>query len=411
MAVAGAAHEGGEPLDAHAVFEAVTSGDGHDIEIGYAGRPAGAVGGSANHSIEAGNARLDATATAFGNSAVRIDVSALGGDGSDFLSGDALVIAEGHGGGAQPVHVFAAATGSDAFYGRGGDAHAEASASGAGEAVARAVSSGGITWGRLGYYDGSAFARAQASGSVGYAEAIASSERLYDGEQADDDQVARVLTAIRAAVSDGAVIAASTHFHEFAACALDPDIDASLQAAYTPAQALRDEALSGNPRAASAPFARPGALSALVEFRASAREGVTQTFTANIMLGSPYGGFEDFDPKPEGILVSFLDPEIDAAGFGSLTLRSWDTRAPGDVHEVNFASALEALAFLDDGRLVFGGEPRERILELVFETSGLEGELFLDFIVAAVPEPGLPILLGLAGLIGAGHRRYRCGVG
>jgi hypothetical protein len=205
-------------------------------------------------------------------------------------------------------------------------------------------------------------------------------------------------------------IAASTHFQEFAAGALAPGVDASIHAVYTPTQVLLDDALSGNPQAASAPFPQPWALRSLVEFRASAREGVTQTLTASIMLGSR-SGFRDFEPRPEGILVSFLDPEIDAAGFGSLTLRSWDTRAPGDVYEVSFASTLDALAFFDDGRLAFGGEPRERILELVFETSGLEGELFLDFIVAAVPEPGLPLLLGLAALATVRLRRGGRGVG
>jgi mannitol-specific phosphotransferase system IIBC component len=37
-----------------------------------------------------------------------------------------------------------------------------------------------------------------------------------------------------------------------------------------------------------------------------------------------------------------------------------------------------------------------RHLEIVFETTGLEGDFFLDLVMAAVPEPGLGLLLAFA---------------
>jgi len=392
----GGTRSGIESFDAHATFDAQTSGDGHDIEIGYEGGRAQAIGGRGSRRVEGGTARVDARATALGDSAVRIDVGALGGRAVDFVGGDAFANAEGRGSGVQPVNVIATAIGDDGFYGNGGDARAEALAAGEGTVEARAIARGGTSWGRAGHFDGSAFARAEASGATGRAQALASSERLFDGEYSDDDQVGRIEVGIAATVVEHVAIAASTRFLDFGESAPGPDLDAFVRAAYAPSAAVLDEALSGNPNAYAAPVGQPRGLRALVEFRATALEGAAQSFSADIVLGAPYGGFRNFDPKPEAMLISFLDPELGAAAFGSLTLRSFDTRAPEDVFELSFSDPLDALAFLDDGRLVFGGLPRERHLEIVFETTGAEGEFFLDFIVAAVPEPSAATLVALA---------------
>jgi hypothetical protein len=167
-----------------------------------------------------------------------------------------------------------------------------------------------------------------------------------------------------------------------------------VRAAFAPESALLDLALAGNPRAqATLPPARPKLPIALVEVQARSRAGAPQVLEASIVLD---GSFRSFDDQVKAIQFSFLDPELDSSALASLTLRSWDTRNPADIYEITFATALDALAFLDDRRLVFGGVPHARHLEIILETTGADGDFFLDLVVAAVPEPSLAALLALA---------------
>jgi hypothetical protein len=391
-----------DPFDAIAEFQATTTGDGHDIEIGPAAIPAGAIGGEANHnpSVRAGHAEVLATGVALGNSAVRINVLAQGGDGEEFFGGDATARAEGSGGGTEAVEVTAAALGDDNLYARAGDASAEAIANGQGFVSALAIALGGV-------HDGSApggagFARARASGASGQVEAVASTSILFDGEQADDEQDAPIQVQLAAPVAGDTAVAASSHRFDFSPGSDDAAVDGFIRSAYHADPAVMAAALAGNPLASAAGVRPRRELFALVEMNAISSGGIAQTFEADIVLGG--SGFDEWDDIPEAVLVSFLDPELDSAAFGSLTLRSWDVRDPGDVYEVVFTSALDALAFLDDGRLLFAGEPTQRHLEIVFETTGAEGAFFLDLVVAAVPEPSAALLLAL-GLLGMGLRR------
>ena len=409
---AGDLHLGGEaiggrdasvdPFAARAEFEAHTSGDGHAIEIGSVTRPARAIGGEAGHRppTRGGDAEVIATGIALGNSAVRIDVVVEGGDGSEFHGGNATVRAEGSGGGTEAVEVIAAAIGDPGLYAIGGDADADAVASGHGYVRAAAVAHGGVHDSELA--GGAGFARARASGATGQVEAAASSAILFDGEQADDEQEGPIEVRLSASVAGEAAVAASSRLLGFAPGSDDAAFDGFVRSAYQADPSLLGDALAGNPHAmAAGPPDPDDELFALVETGLRSGGGTGRTFTTEIVLGRR---FSEFDDLPEAVLVSFLDPEIDAAAFGSLTLRSWDERDPGDVYEIVFASALDALAFLDDGRLVFGGLPQSRHLEIVFETTGAEGAFFLDLVVAAVPEPSAALLLAL-GLLVMGLRR------
>jgi hypothetical protein len=388
-----------DPFEAIAQFEATTSGDGHDIEIG----PAGAVGGDADHNplARGGRAEVLATGVALGNSAVRINVLAEGGDGEEFHGGDAVARAEGSGGGTESVEVTAAAIGDGNLYARGGDASAEAIALGQGHVSALAIALGGVHDGSLS--GGAGFARARASGANGQVEAVTSSQILFDGEQADDEQEGPIQVSLAASVAGDTAIAASSQRFDFAPGSDDAALDGFIRSAYHAGPSVMAAALAGNPLASAAGLRPRRELFALVELGIASGGGTAQTFEADIILGHP-SGFDDFDDVPEAVLVSFLDPAIDSAAFGSLTLRSWDTRDVSDVYEVVFTSALDALAFLDDGRLLFDGEPTQRHLEIVFETTGAEGALFLDLVVAAVPEPSAALLLALS-LLGMGLRR------
>jgi hypothetical protein len=384
-----------DPEGARAEFEAHTSGDGQDIEIGGAGRPAGAVGGEGDRGdVDGGDAEAIATATALGNSAVHIDVFAEGGAVDGAANGAAEARAAGSGGGTEAVDVVATARGGDGFYSAGGDAFAEAIATGLGAVSARAIAHGGI-------HDestpgGAGFARAQASGASGGVEAIASTTRLFDGEQADDEQLGILQVGLAATLAGQTAVTASSHLLDFSVDSAGPSIAGSIRSAYQAGPTLLGAALAGNAQALAAPPAKPK-LFALVELALSSSAGLAQTYTADIVLGSDrFDAFREMDPKPEAVLFSFLDPELDAAAFGSLTLRSWDLRNPADIYEVTFATALDALTFLDDGRLLFGGVPRARHLEIILETTGAEGDFFLDLVVAAVPEPSLAALLALA---------------
>jgi hypothetical protein len=380
------------PRDGIAVFEAVTTGDGHDIEIGLPGRPARATGAGANRPREAGAGRIEARAEALGNSSVRIDVIAEGGDHDDFHGGDAFANAEGRGGGTESVEVLATALG-EGFYSVGGDAGADVLALGQGAVHGRAVAHGGIHDSAV--PGSAAVARARGIGSGGSVEAVASSTRLFGGWRADDEQAGRITVSLAAPVSGDIALSASSRTVGFAPEAEDPALDGVIRSAYQPEASLLDAAFAGNPRAAAAPAPTPR-LFALVEFEARSGGGHAKAFSAEIVLEDPFAGFREMDPKPEAVLFSFLDPEFDAAAFGSLTLRSWDTRNPADIYEITFATALDALAFLDDGRLLFGGVPRARHLEIILETTSSAGDFFLDLVVAAVPEPSLAALLVLA---------------
>jgi hypothetical protein len=387
-----------DPLDASAVFEAQTSGDGHDIEIGSAANPAGARGGVGDPGpdIAGGDAEVVATATALGNSAVRINVTAEGGPGGEIQSGNATVRAEGTGGGTELVDVRAAALGDFDLFAIGGNSDAEAIANGLGAVSALAIAQGGVHDGNA--PGGSGFARARASGASGGVEAIASTATLFDGEQADDEQIGTIGVGMAASVAGETAVAAASSRFDFLPGSNDPAFDGFIRSLYQPDDAAVAAAVAGNPRAAAAPPPPDDTdLFSLVELGATSGGGLAQTFTATITIGDP-GGFDEYDDVPEGILVSFLDPVFDAAAFGSLTLRSFDEQDPGDVYEVTFANALDALGFLDDGRLVFVGEPTLRHLEIVLETTGAEGGFFLDLIVQTVPEPAALALLALGAL-------------
>jgi hypothetical protein len=392
-----------DPFGARAEFEAHTSGDGHDIEIGAGGRPAGAEGGRGDRGdIAGGDAEVIATATALGNSAVHIDVVATGGDVDNSANGGATAHANGSGGGTEAVDVAATALGGRGFFSTGGDALAETVATGLGAVSARAIAHGGV-------HDentpgGAGFARARANGASGAVEAVASTTRLFDGEQSDDEQLGPVVVGLVATLAGDTVVAASSHLSDFGPDAVDPTLDGFIRSAYQADAALLDAALSGNPLAESMPVAEPF-LYALVELQAKSGGGIAQSFTAEIVLGPDR--FSEFDDLPEAVGFSFLDPELDADAFGSLTLRSFDTRDPSDIYQIVFTSALDALAFLDDGRLVFGGLPRQRHLEIIFETTGAEGAFFLDLVAATVPEPSAAAMLALLALCGAGSARYR----
>jgi hypothetical protein len=389
----------GDPYDAFATFEAETSGDGHDIEIGSTASPAGARGGRADPGpdIRGGDAEVVATATALGNSAVRIDVVAEGGAGGEFHSGDATVRAEGSGGGTQAVEVMAAALGDFDLYAIGGNSDAEAIAHGLGAVSATAIARGGVHDGIE--PGGAGFARARASGASGTVEAVASTATLFDGEQADDEQIGTIGVSLAASVAGETAVAASSSRFDFTPGSNDPAFDGFIRSLYQPDVGTVAAAVAGNPQAAAAPPPpRFTGLFSLVELAATSGGDVAQTYTATITIGDP-GGFDEYDDVPEGILVSFLDPVFDAAAFGSLTLRSFDEQDPGDVYEITFANALDALGFLDDGRLVFAGEPTLRHLEIVLETTGAEGAFFLDLIVQTVPEPAALALLALAALV------------
>jgi hypothetical protein len=393
---------GAAPLDAVAEFEAHTTGDGHDIEIGTSSRPAGAIGGAGSQrpTVRGGHAEVLATGVALGNSAVRVDVVAEGGDDDDgIVGGNATTHAEGSGGGTEAVDVTATAIGGGSpFIGIGGNAVAEALASGLGSVSARAIAIGGSHYEARRPLGGEAFARAGASGASGSAEAVASTTVLFDSAEADDEQPIPITVGLAATLAGDVAVAASSRQGEFRAGTEAPDLDGFVRSAYHADAALLAAALAGNPLASAGPLANPADQAfALVELGLRSGGGAARTFTASIVLGRDGSNvFEDLDPMPEGVLISFLDPEIDATAFGSLTVRSWDVRNPGDAYEIVFASALDALAFFDDGRLVFGGLPRQRHLELVFETTGAEGELFVDFLIAAVPEPVAGALLVLA---------------
>ena len=383
-----------DPTHAVAEFEAHTSGDGHDIEIGSAARPARAVGGRAEDDapFASGDGEVLATGIALGNSSVHIDVTAQSGDGQEFESGDATAQAEGSGGGTEAVEVIARAIGDRNFYGFAGDSFAEAEATGLGAVTARAFALGGI-------HDrpdpgGAGLAIARASGASGEVEAVAAGTLLYDGDDADDEQIGPIEVGLRATVAGDTAVSASSHLLDFGNDSDDPSLDGFIRIAHHADAALLGAALAGNPLAESAGLPNPQKeVFGLVELALRSGGGVARTFTADVVLGDTFG---EFDDEPAGVLVSFLDPELDEAAFGSLTLRSWDTRNPGDVYEISFATALDALAFFDDGRLAFGGLPRQRHLEIVFETTGAEGAFFVDFLVAAVPEPSGFVLLALA---------------
>ena len=234
-------------------------------------------------------------------------------------------------------------------------------------------------------------------------QAVASTNQLFDGEQADSEQDGPVSVGLTATVDGATAVAASSHMRTFGDGPVDP-VDGFIRSAYQAEAPLLAAALAGNPQALAAPAPVPAdEVFALVELQLASGGGIARTFTADIVIGN---GFGSFDPQPEGVLISFLDPEFDAAAFGSLTLRSLDPNDPSDVYEIIFSSALDALAFLDDGRLVFGGLPRLAPSRDRVRDDGSEGEFFLDLMVAAVPEPGLGLLLGLAALA-AGSGRYR----
>jgi hypothetical protein len=392
----GGEHPESAPFIAVAEFQAHTSGDGHDIEIGSAASPAGATGGASGSGVRGGDAEVVATATALGNSAVFINVTAEGGPGQERESGAATVRAEGTGGGTEAVDVTAAALGDFELYAIGGNADAEAIANGLGAVSALAIAEGGV-------HDsigpgGSGFARARAGGASGVAEAVARTATLFDGEDADDEQIGRIEVGLAASVAGETAVAAASSRFDFLPGSNDPAFDGYIRSLYQPDASTVAAAVAGNPLAAAAPPPPDDTeLFSLVELGATSSGGAAQTFTATITIGDP-GGFGEYDDVPEGILVSFLDPVLDAAAFGSLTLRSFDEQDPGDVYEVTFANALDALGFLDDGRLVFAGEPTLRHLEIIFETTGADGAFFLDLIVQTVPEPSALALLALAAL-------------
>jgi hypothetical protein len=387
-----------DPFDAVAEFEAHTSGDGRDIQIGSDAHPAGATGGrgDAGPDVAGGDAEVVATATALGNSAIQIDVTAEGGAGGEFQSGNATARAEGTGGGTELVDVTAAALGDFDLYAIGGNSDAEAIARGLGAVSALAIAEGGVHDGIE--PGGSGFARARASGASGNVEAIASTATLFDGEDADDEQIGTIGVGMTATVAGETAVAAASSRFDFLPGSNDPAFDGYIRSHYRPDATVTAAAVAGNPLAAAAPGPPNSTrLFSLVELGATSSGGAAQTFTATITIGNEFG-FDEFDDVPEGILVSFLDPVLDAAAFGSLTLRSFDEQDPGDVYEITFANALDALGFLDDGRLVFAGEPTLRHLEIVFETTGADGAFFLDLIVQTVPEPSAFALLALAAL-------------
>jgi hypothetical protein len=397
----GRAHEASAPMDAVAAFQATTSGDGHDIEIGSPSRRAGAHGSEWSEG-RGGDATVDADAVALGNSAVTIDVVAEGGE-ADWsepggYGGSASTSARGQGAGERLVTVRASALGGGGGYdfkGPGGDAHAQAEAIGLGVASAHATARAGYPGGwRERLIGGGASAFARATGSVAQAHAIASSSLPFDGEHDRDWEIARILVEANASLPGGASVGASTDLTRFADAGVDPASDVFVRAAFAPESALLDEALAGNPLAqATLPPSRPKLPIALVEIQARSGNGASQTLETNIVLNGSFRGFYD---EVKAVQLSFLDPELDASALSSLTVRSWDTRNPDDIYEVAFTSALEALAFLDDGRLFFGGAPTERHLELVLETTGAEGDFFIDLVVTAVPEPPITTLLALS---------------
>jgi hypothetical protein len=229
-------------------------------------------------------------------------------------------------------------------------------------------------------------------------EATASTSTLFDGEDADDEQIGTIGVGLTASAAGETAVAAASSRFDFVPGSNDPGFDGFIRSLYQPDASAVAAAVAGNPLAAAAPPPQDDTeLLALVELGAASSGGIARTFTATITIGDP-GGFGEFDDVPEGILVSFLDPVFDAAAFGSLTFRSFDEQDPSDVYEISFASALDALGFFDDGRLVFAGEPTRRHLEIIFETTGAEGGLFLDLIAQTVPEPSALALLALAAL-------------
>jgi hypothetical protein len=391
----------GAPSDASAVFDAETRGDGHDIEIGSPSRSTGARGSESTEG-RGGDANVEARANALGNGAVTIDVVAEGG-GADWsepggYGGNAWTSARGQSAGTQSVTVAATARGGGGGYdwsGPGGDATSQAEAIGLGATSAHATARAGYPGGwREKLIGGGASALARATGSVAEARAVASSSLPFDGEHDRDWEIAWIELTASASLPGHASVGASTDLTRFPAAGADPTTDAFVRAAFAPESALLDLALAGNPRAqATLPPARPKLPIALVEVQARSRAGAPQVLEASIVLD---GSFRSFDDQVKAIQFSFLDPELDSSALASLTLRSWDTRNPADIYEITFATALDALAFLDDRRLVFGGVPHARHLEIILETTGADGDFFLDLVVAAVPEPSLAALLALA---------------
>lgn len=108
--------------------------------------------------------------------------------------------------------------------------------------------------------------------------------------------------------------------------------------------------------------------------------------------------------------IAFLDPASQGNGFESLRLL---IRLDGaDQVDQTFTDVGSAMAFFDDGVLELA-DPSAlgslATLEVYFwlNASGAGDGFFVDYVVAAVPEPDIALILALTGVTAALRRRSR----
>lgn len=436
----GNARDGGN-ADARVI--ATTAGDGREIVVGSADPSAsGAFAGSGGWARTPGNgghALSESLGEALGDSRVTVIDRAVAGAGgrSDFAGGhggNATSSARGSNAGDSPVHATALATGGDAGFhflglaaGRSGHAvaTADATSSGAGDAVAVAEARGGRE--RLvgsitapGAEGGPAGAFA-ISASLGHA---VSSALAIPGQSDSAGRSGVGFAHALAAGSSGSASAESRAidrvFGEVSARAIaSVDGDAETQARAQlggPTQPLADGAgldafalLTGDPLAEEiAALASPlqdlgerglaiGALGL-----AGRQDGAS---AAEFSIA-----FQPIDlPGPERLVLGLFDPSFGAGGFDELSIVA--LRGEQRLLELSYPDADAAAAALVGAVLELGGMPAGAKLDtirLLFELRGgaPDARFTSGFVFGVVPEPATAMLVGLGLLaLGAGARR------
>ena len=377
------------------IGQSLSGGNAGSSDTGIPGRAGNAV--SILHAINPGGGALDATV---------FDRGGAGGNSGMGLptpGGDAVAITIATG--SKALTVFANSIGGDGGLStnssgnaaQGGNATALATAFATTKASGN-VRVGALATGGVGAVNGSAFARALGTGSSSEQGAVFAIATSGGGNVSS---VQATTNASLPGTPTGAATSVTESRAAFGQAAPSSNLASGLQAASFAIAAPRSSDLAsfeaGNPTVTSMIGTGPdvfglmtlGASYSQHGSGASATYESIAAFTLNIT-----------SPGPQTLKLGLLNPVITGNGFDSLQLT---IMKGGSVMEMdNFTNADKASAFFTDHVLTFSGIDLSNAATLTFTldlTASEIGDGFRTDLVAAVPEPGINILICVGALM------------